>query len=291
MSFLKKMTKEFEDLKSNFLKDDDKKEEKKEEKKEKKEDHDRGFLDPQGQPPYGQQSSYGQPPTQPSPSWGPPAVNSLPAGWDKQWDQNSQRWYYIEKATGRTQWDPPVASPGYLPLGHDAPRGDGGYGGGYGGGYNQPTPGPLPGGQFGQQQYPVEEKKKDKGHGGMIAGAAGGLAVGAVGGALVTNALDDDSSDDEHHHRAELVAAPQAGYGQQPEYYAQQPGYNPQPGYAAEPGPPGILPDETRSGSSVSSSDKEDVQEAREEYENASASDKEEAREEYEEEYAETYDD
>lgn len=37
MSFLKKMTKEFEDLKSNFLKDDDKKEEKKEEKKEKKE--------------------------------------------------------------------------------------------------------------------------------------------------------------------------------------------------------------------------------------------------------------
>ena len=32
------------------------------------------------------------------------------------------------------------------------------------------------------------------------------------------------------------------------------------------------------------------MQEAREEYENASASDKEEAREEYEEEYEETYD-
>lgn len=40
----------------------------------------------------------------------------------------------------------------------------------------------------------------------------------------------------------------------------------------------------------MSSSDKEDVQEAREEYENASASDKEEAREEYVEEYEETYD-
>ena len=41
---------------------------------------------------------------------------------------------------------------------------------------------------------------------------------------------------------------------------------------------------------SVSSSDKEDLAEAREEYENASdASDREEAREEYEEQYEETY--
>lgn len=40
MSFLKKMSKEFEELKSNFRKDDDKKEEKKEEKvEEKKEKH------------------------------------------------------------------------------------------------------------------------------------------------------------------------------------------------------------------------------------------------------------
>lgn len=87
-----------------------------------------------------------------------------------------------------------------------------------------------------------------------------------------------------------MVAAPQASYGQEQQYYGQNQRYNPQPGYDAEPAPPGILPDETRSGSSVSSSDKEDVQEAREEYENASASDKEEAREEYEEEYAEVYD-
>ena len=39
MSFLKKMTKEFEELKANFLKDDDKKAEKKEKKEEKKEKH------------------------------------------------------------------------------------------------------------------------------------------------------------------------------------------------------------------------------------------------------------
>lgn len=36
MSFLKKMTKEFEELKANFLNDDEKKEEKKGEKKEAK---------------------------------------------------------------------------------------------------------------------------------------------------------------------------------------------------------------------------------------------------------------
>lgn len=33
------------------------------------------------------------------------------------------------------------------------------------------------------------EKKKDKGHGGMLLGAAGGLAAGAVGGAVIANAL------------------------------------------------------------------------------------------------------
>jgi hypothetical protein len=57
----------------------------------------------------------------------------------------------------------------------------------------------------------------------------------------------------------------------------------------------GDLPDETRSGSSVSGSDKEDVEEAREEYQEelkeGSQSDIEEAREEYEEQYEETYDD
>lgn len=36
-----------------------------------------------------------------------------------------------------------------------------------------------------------EKKKKDKGHGGMIAGAAGGLAVGALGGALVEHAVGE----------------------------------------------------------------------------------------------------
>lgn len=62
--------------------------------------------------------------------------------------------------------------------------------------------------------------------------------------------------------------------------------------YTNQPAPiPAALPERTASGGSVSSSDRESVQKAREEYENASASDKEEAREEYEEEYEETYGD
>lgn len=32
----------------------------------------------------------------------------MPAGWSQQWDPNSQRLYYLEQATGRTQWEVPV---------------------------------------------------------------------------------------------------------------------------------------------------------------------------------------
>lgn len=41
----------------------------------------------------------------------------MPPGWTQQWDQNSQRWFYVEQATGRTQWDPPS----HLPPGPYAP--------------------------------------------------------------------------------------------------------------------------------------------------------------------------
>ena len=67
-----------------------------------------------------------------------------------------------------------------------------------------------------------------------------------------------------------------------------------QQAYPTEPPLGGELPDETRSGSSVSNSDKEDVEDAREDYQEAlregDHSDIEEAREEYQEELEETYD-
>ncbi len=75
-------------------------------------------------------------------------------------------------------------------------------------------------------------------------------------------------------------------YGPEQQYYQG----SARPVFRQETGLPAVLPDETASGHSVSSSDKEDVQEARVEYENASASDKEEALEEYQEKYEETYD-
>ncbi|KAH6621832.1 hypothetical protein C7974DRAFT_211730 [Boeremia exigua] len=42
------------------------------------------------------QQNYGQPPYSP------------PNGWSQHWDQGSQRYYYIEQATGRSQWEPPA---------------------------------------------------------------------------------------------------------------------------------------------------------------------------------------
>jgi hypothetical protein len=42
-----------------------------------------------------------------APPQGPPA----PQGWSQEFDQRSQRWYYIEHGSGRSQWDPPAFSP------------------------------------------------------------------------------------------------------------------------------------------------------------------------------------
>ncbi|KAG1137534.1 hypothetical protein G6F37_011149 [Rhizopus arrhizus] len=40
-----------------------------------------------------------------NPSQPPP---QLPAGWIALWDESSQRYYYLEQATGRTQWELPT---------------------------------------------------------------------------------------------------------------------------------------------------------------------------------------
>jgi WW domain len=190
MSFFKKMTKEFEDLKSTFSKSDEKKEE----------THggklfpyylqmaksSPGFLETHpgdasqhGPPPAQQpgQASYDQGSHYTSPPAGPPGSDhSLPPGWIKQWDQNSQRWYFVEQATGRTQWEPPsVMSQNYggqsaYPPPHEGSR--------------DMYPAPH-GGQYDPHH---DSAKKDKGINPMGA-AAGGLAVGAVGGALVGHAM------------------------------------------------------------------------------------------------------
>lgn len=84
-----------------------------------------------------------------------------------QWDDHYQRWFYHDTATGRSQWE----APGYVPPrplmpgagGRSADDGGRGVYHEYGGdgGYS-------------------DHKKTKGGHGGMLLGAAGGLAAGAL---------------------------------------------------------------------------------------------------------------
>ena len=55
--------------------------------------HNAAPIPPQHPPPP---QNYGQPPYSP------------PNGWSQHWDHGSQRYYYIEQATGRSQWEPPA---------------------------------------------------------------------------------------------------------------------------------------------------------------------------------------
>ncbi|KAL8908265.1 MAG: hypothetical protein Q9171_005519 [Xanthocarpia ochracea] len=310
MSFFKKLFDKFQDL----IGDDDKKKDDKKKEEEKEEDkHDgvksnpsRGYtphlksdkidnlchryqrphlsrptstLQSSTPPQHGQHQSYGAPPPSHVTSTSLPP---LPPGWIAQLDQNSQRYYYLEQATGRTQREfPPPSHGGFAPPGAP-PMGSHGYDscgqhGAPGGYYSQETKHIVEDAHGGGHSEKIEKKEKKSGNSGMLAAGAGGLAVGAVGGAMVGHAMADDSDEEGHH-----------GAYQQQQSYGQQPGYYQEP---APPGPPPLEPPPPGDQDSVSSSDQEDLAEARDEYENASnASDREEAREEYEEAYEEAYD-
>lgn len=105
----------------------------------------------------------------------------MPPGWTQQWDQNSQRWFYIEQATGRSQWDPPS----HLPPGPYAPPAAGAP--------YVPQAGHDERALFGNTQghqghdytatgQATNEAEKKKGHSTALLAAAGvgGLAAGAV---------------------------------------------------------------------------------------------------------------
>lgn len=126
----------------------------------------------------------------------------MPPGWHAQFDQNSQRWYYVEQATGRTQWDPPAHMP--PPQGPFAPPPTGGPGAPYGPGaghderglfgnthnqgYAQGGHDPYAHGGHGYEETKgdkkdkKDKKDKDKGHSTAMLAAAGvgGLAAGAL---------------------------------------------------------------------------------------------------------------
>ncbi|KAI1376401.1 hypothetical protein F4677DRAFT_90918 [Hypoxylon crocopeplum] len=240
------------------------------------------------------QGSYSSPVPPPAagPTYAPPPDKPpIPAGWVPQFDQEYQRWYYFEVATGRSQWSVPGYSErdnvgderGWYPHGESGHESHGVPGYGHSShsshGYDSHSY-ESHGGHGGHSEYAVEEKKKKGGHGGLMMGVAGGLAVGAIGGALLADWHDDN----EREEQERLQAAAASSYA--PQSYAPPP----EPLYNAD-------------GEYVDASDRESVASAREDYEEALAAaqdsdassseeeELEEAREEYEEEYEEAYDD
>lgn len=190
MSFFKKMVKE-------FLDDDDKKSEGNVPRDRKEHDclthylrtaHQGNHEYSNHQPQYAQHLQFGSPqPQGPPASYGAPPP--MPPGWVSQWDQSSQRWYYIEHATGRSQWEPPSfasSAAGQYPPPPGAPLHTGGYGG-QGGGYGYQQHEER--GSFGLHTGHYEQEKKSKGSGGTAAAAVGGAAVGALGGAIIAHEM------------------------------------------------------------------------------------------------------
>ncbi|KAF1938999.1 hypothetical protein EJ02DRAFT_468466 [Clathrospora elynae] len=241
-----------------------------------------GVPQGQGYPPQGQgypqQQPYGQgastPVGPPAPYGAPPP---MPPGWTQQWDQNSQRWFYIEQATGRTQWDPPA----HLPPGPYAPPPAG-------------APYVAPGGHderglFGNtqghqghdytpsgQKTNEAEKKKDKGHSTAMLAAAGvgGIAAGAWIGHELT---EDDNKQSSHAPPAAAAAPAAAAYGAPAAApYGAPPPADP---YAFQEPPP--VPTHDADGNSISSSDRSSMESRREELI--------EAQQEYQEELEESY--
>lgn len=76
------------------------------------------------QQPYGApQGDYNRGAPPPPPFGQAPGAPVCPPGWNAQYDQHSQRWYYVEHATGRTSWEPPseAAVGGYGAAGNNPP--------------------------------------------------------------------------------------------------------------------------------------------------------------------------
>lgn len=110
----------------------------------------------------------------PAPSARPPPVPPppLPLGWIQEWEPSLRRAYFVETATGRSQWESPMADAEYARGG--GPPESAGY-------YACPPPPPP---QDGGYYPPPEEKKKSSGMGKIIAGGVAGVALGAAGMAL-----------------------------------------------------------------------------------------------------------
>jgi hypothetical protein len=128
-----------------------------------------------GRPAYDRGPYSAPPPLARPPPRSPPP---LPQGWVQEWEPSTRRAFYVEQATGCSQWETPYEQPGY--SGYD----DGSRG--------VPPQGPPPmhyddhSPGYYQQDQP-EKKSSDAGK--YLAAGAAGLAVGGIGGALIANEL------------------------------------------------------------------------------------------------------
>lgn len=132
-------------------------------------------------PPYSSAPPSARPPHYPPPP--------LPYGWVQEWEPRERRAFFVETATGRSEWTLPA----------DAAYGEQSRGGG------EPYPPPVPaaypphesGGYPPQYpphegyggEYPEEKKKEKSDTGKYLAAGAAGLAIGAVGGAILGHEL------------------------------------------------------------------------------------------------------
>ena len=73
-----------------------------------------GYNQMENYPSRPSQDSYGRPLSHGSQHYGtkrPPAGPMAPPGWNQEYDARSQRWYFVERSTGRSQWNPPSYAP------------------------------------------------------------------------------------------------------------------------------------------------------------------------------------
>ncbi|KAF2189143.1 hypothetical protein K469DRAFT_58213 [Zopfia rhizophila CBS 207.26] len=201
----------------------------------------------------------------------------MPPGWITQWDQNSQRWYYVEQGTGRMQWDPPTFSPapqGPYALPPSGTPASNVYGAPVAHQDERVLFGDTHGHSGHDKKAHKEDKDKEKDKSvGIGTAAAAGVGSSAVG-AFAGHALADDSDDEVHNHYygvTPLAAAAAAAAAAPP----------PLSDSAFAPLPP--VPTHDADGDSISSSDRESPEEKRQELI--------ETQGECEEELEEAYDD
>lgn len=141
-----------------------------------------------GRPAY-DRGPYSAPAPLARPPPGPPPP--LPQGWVQEWEPTARHAFYVEQATGRSQWETPYQQPGYSGYNDGSrsvppPEPQGGY-------YAPPQgPPPVPYDTRGPSQdyyQQPEPEKKSSNAGKYLAAGAAGLAVGGIGGALIANEL------------------------------------------------------------------------------------------------------